>query len=141
MEKTQKTLMTTWWVGILAALLLSAAFEAEVLVPGGLEGRHGLEFMVLAGFELLTIATIPLALRLFRFGAVRAALEVRPAEALKKWGLLRLVMLESLLVANTLLYYLFVKAAFGYLAIILLLCLLLVVPTRKRCEGEAGRQE
>ena len=42
--------------------------------------------------------------------------------------------------ANTLLYYLFVKAAFGYLAIILLLCLLLVVPTRKRCEGEAGRQ-
>ena len=97
--------------------------------------------MVLAGFELLTIATIPLALRLFRFEAVRAALEVRPAEALKKWGLLRLVLLESLLVANTLLYYLFVKAAFGYLAIILLLCLLLVVPTRKRCEGEAGRQE
>lgn len=133
--------MTIWWTGILAALLLGAAFETEVLMPGALEGRHGLEFMLLAGFELLTIAAIPIALRLFRFGAVRADLEARSAEALKKWGTLRLAVLESLLVGNTLLYYLFVKAAFGYLAIILLLSLLLVVPTRKRCEVEAGRKD
>ena len=41
---------------------------------------------------LLTLAIVPLALRLFKFKAVESALRAQPAHALLKWGTLRLSM-------------------------------------------------
>ena len=90
---------------------------------------------------LLSLAVVPLSLKLFSFPKVRADLQERKAVALKKWGTLRLLMLGVILIGNTLLYYLLgYEPAFGYLAIITALVMPFVVPTMKRCEGEVSEQ-
>ncbi len=58
-----------------------------------------------------------------------------------KWGLLRLLILEVPMVVNTYLYYIYMNTTFGYLAIILLLCLPFVMPTESRCLAETSEEE
>ena len=57
-------------------------------------------------------------------------------QALLKWGLIRLILLELPMLCNTLFYYQFMNTTFGYMAIIQLLCLPFVVPTMGRCLAE-----
>ena len=91
---------------------------------------------------LLTVGLLPLALRLFRFSRVNAQLMQQGAPALLRWGSLRLVILGALLVVNTFLYYAFgFESAYGYLAVITLLCMPFVVPTMSRCQAEVTQQE
>ena len=84
--------------------------------------------------ELLTLCIIPVSLRLFKFGAVSRRLV--SAESLLKYGMVRMLMLCLPMLANTLLYYLYMNVAFGYMAIIVFLCLAFVLPTKTRCESE-----
>ena len=56
------------------------------------------------------------------------------------WGMLRLLVLEVPMVVNTYLYYMFMNPTFGYLAIILLLCLPFVMPTVGRCIDETTEE-
>ena len=58
------------------------------------------------------------------------------AAALRSWGMIRLLMLLVPLWADTLLYYLYMNTTFGYLGIILALCLPFVYPSMNRCETE-----
>ena len=51
-------------------------------------------------------------------------------------GMTRLIILEAPMVINTLLYYIYMNTTFGYLGIILLLCLPFVFPSLSRCEDE-----
>lgn len=118
-----------------ASLLLVVLFESGLLPEGMLAGRGSSgEFMAVTVMELLTLCVIPLALRLFRFRRVAEALV--SAEALLRWGLARMLMLCVPMVVNTLLYYVYMNVAFGYMGIILLLCLAFVCPTKSRCESE-----
>lgn len=90
---------------------------------------------------LLSLAVVPLSLRLFSMPKVRADLLERKAAALKGWGSLRLFMLGAVLIANTLLYYMLAyEPAFGYLAIITALVMPFVVPTMRRCEAETSAE-
>ena len=86
--------------------------------------------------ELLTLCIIPMSLRLFKFGAVSRRLV--SAESLLKYGMVRMLMLCLPMLANTLLYYLYMNVAFGYMAIIVFLCLAFVLPTKTRCESEVS---
>lgn len=96
-------------------------------------------FVVSTAMILLTLALIPLALRLFKFQQVNADLLNRKEEALAKWGGLRLFILGALLVVNTLLYYMLgSEPAFGYLAIVTLLTMPFVIPTMSRCIAETS---
>lgn len=91
---------------------------------------------------LLSLAVVPLSLKMFSIQKVKADLVEHKAPALKKWGTLRLLMLGVILVGNTLLYYMLgYEPAFGYLAIITALVLPFVVPTMKRCEAETSALE
>ena len=91
---------------------------------------------------LLSLAVVPLSLKLFSMQKVKADLLERKALALKKWGTIRLLMLGVILIGNTLLYYMLgYEPAFGYLAIITALVLPFVVPTMKRCEAETSINE
>lgn len=86
---------------------------------------------------LLTMAFLPLSLRLFKFKRIDADLKERRAPALLRWGSIRIAVLGTLLVVNTFLYYAFAfESAYGYLAVVTLLCLPFVLPTRERCESE-----
>lgn len=130
-------LMRTCVAFVVVALALTVLFETDIMPCGILKGRDGSgEFVAAMIMELFTICVIPVALRLFRFS--RVARSLISAEALLRWGLLRLVMLCVPLVANTLLYYLYMNVAFGYMGIILFLCLAFVLPTKARCESELG---
>lgn len=142
MNKTRTTLMTQFATIIIGVLIVAALFETGVLEEGLMAGNDGLdEFVATAVMELLTIALIPTALRLFKFKRVERELQEQHETALQKWGVLRMALLELPLMANTLLYYIYLNTSFGYMAIIVLLCMAFVYPSKERCEAEAFLQE
>lgn len=117
---------------IILSLLMVALFETDVLPCGLLEGQA--EFLTAVTMELVTIMAIPVALKMFRLKFI--ATRLTTPRALMRWGLLRLLLLGVPMVVNALSYYLFMSAAFGYLGIILLLCMVFVTPTKARCYSE-----
>lgn len=136
MEKVRKRLLAEFWVPIILCVVIVILGELNVFPTGVLNGNAQVEFVLLAAMEIITICTIPLALRLFRFAKIHNKLVEQREQALQKWGAIRLEMLSVPMVVNTLLYYLTMNAAFGYLAIILFLCMFFVVPTKERCNAE-----
>lgn len=137
MKKVKNTLTVLLWTVLALALTVVVLFETDVLMFGYYAGSgEQAEFLLTTMMELLTLAVIPLALKLFKFPRVRADLISRKAEALRKWGLLRLLMLLVPLLVNTLLYYAYANVAFGYMAIILVIVLPFVYPSMERCQSE-----
>ena len=135
MMSTQKILMRTFCAFVAAAAIIVVLFETGLLGDGTLAGTgDSSEFVVLSAMELITICVIPVALRLFKFRAV--ARRIVTPHGLLRYGLLRLLMLCVPMVVNTVLYYLYMSVAFGYMGIILFLCMAFVVPTKARCEAE-----
>ena len=139
MEQTRKMLMTLY-IGVIAvAIAMIALYELDLFVPGAEAGRdNAVEFVLTTIMELATLACAYLALRLFKFQKVHDDLTARKEAALRKWGVLRLALLGVPLLANTLLYYLYMNPTFGYMAIILALCLPFVFPGKNRCEAEVS---
>ncbi len=136
MKKIQKTLMILFCTSIGLCLLMALLFETGILPSGVWAEKTSLEYIFLGIMEMVTLATIPLALRLFKFKKIHTKLVNEKEEALKTWGIMRMRMLCLPMEVNTLLYYLFMHVAFGYLAIILFLCLFFIVPTMDRCLSE-----
>ena len=131
-----KTLKVYFFAPIILALILVVLYESEIILPGSLKIGTQAWFIILTVMELLTIAVIPSALYLFKNKKVKEALKAEPVAAMKKYGVMRLLMLGLPLVANTDLYYMSMNVAFGYMAIILLLVLPFVYPSKARCEEE-----
>ena len=136
MKPTQRVLMIAFAAPIVLSLLMVALFETDVLPCGLLagQGEGQVEFITAVTMELVTIMAIPVALKMFRLKVIASRLTT--PRALMRWGLLRLLLLGVPMVANALAYYLFMSAAFGYLGIILLLCMVFVTPTMARCYSE-----
>ena len=85
------------------------------------------------------VAGIVLALAivcLYETEVVLPGLLATDKQSLRKWGFIRLLLLLLPLCADTLLYYLYMNTTFGYLGIILVLCLPFVYPSENRCEDE-----
>ena len=143
MEKTRNLLAVLFTLICAAALGLYIGGEfldMDIAVLSDASGQT--RFAIQTAAILLSLALVPLSLRLFTMQKVKADLLERKAEALKKWGTLRIVMLGTVLIANTLLYYMLAyEPAFGYLAIITALVLPFVVPTMKRCLAETSASE
>ena len=57
-----------------------------------------------------------------------------------KWGMIRLFILEVPMLVDTLLYYIYMNTTFGYLAVMLLLCLPFVFPSMNRCQAETSEE-
>ena len=70
MKRTKKILHLLFWLPIAAALIVVAVFETNVILPGTLAGNEVTEYYVTMALELLTVAGLPLSLRLFKFPAV-----------------------------------------------------------------------
>lgn len=141
MEKTQKILMGLF-MGLLAmTLLLVVLYETDVLEAGTMTDNQQTEFLATTMMELLTLAGVFLALRLFKFKGIHQQLVSQQAPALLKWGSLRLLLLEVPMLCNTYLYYIYVAPTFGYMAIIQLLCLPFVWPSMDRCMAETTEED
>lgn len=129
--------MATLFWGILGvATLVAVLFETEVLSASLWSEQPTAEFICRCTMEVVTIGGIYLALRLFKFQRIHADLVARKEPALKKWGTLRLLLIELPGLINTILYYMFMQATYGYMAIIAVLCLPFVYPTLGRCMDE-----
>jgi len=141
MDKTVRTLRIIFFGGIAIAAVIVIAFECCLLPEGGLSDNKEAEFLFSCFMILASLAAIPVALKLFKFSFVDKELHGDRVEApskLCKWGTFRMLMLLAPLIADVLLYYVFMRASFGYLAILLLLSLPFVWPSRQRCEAEVG---
>ena len=137
MKQVKLTLIVLFWTFIVLSLITVVLFETNVLEFGYYASDNTqAEFLLTIMMEILTLAVIPVALKLFKFKKVHADLIARKAEALRKWGILRLLLLEVPMFVNTLLYYAYGKTTFGYMAIILLLTLPFVYPSNERCQSE-----
>ncbi len=134
MSRIQKILLLEFWVPIVICLLLVVLYETEILLSGGMAADKPSEYYYAITMELLTICLIPFALRLFKFEYVKRQLERKADAALLYWGTIRIDMLVIPMIANTYLYYQFLHVAFGYLAIIDLISMLLIYPSKLRCE-------
>ena len=136
MKETKNQLMSVFVSGTVLPLMIVCIYETEVVVPGLLATDKQLEFLLTFLMELMTLGCAFLALRLFKFEKIHQELISDKAVALRKWGAIRLVLLLFPLWADTLLYYLYMNTTFGYLGIILVLCLPFVYPSESRCEAE-----
>lgn len=121
-------------IGITVVLVV--LFETDVLPSGLMATEKQTEFLLTTLMELLTLASVYMALRLFKFDKVHQELVTRKADGLRRWGLIRLAILLLPMPLNTVLYYLFMNTTFGYMAIILAICLPFVYPSEARCEAE-----
>ena len=136
MKETRNLLMTLFCIPIGYVVAVAIVFETNIFESGVYADDKNVEFMMTAVMELVTLGTVFLALRLFKFNKVHDDLVARKYAALKKWGLLRLLMLGLPMMYNTYLYYMFMNTTFGYMAIIQMLCMPFVYPSKSRCEAE-----
>ena len=114
------------------AVVIAALYELDMLPSGMLAGRPQDEFLSTISMELITIVFIPVALRLFKTKDVEKRVEEGNIKAFRKWGLVRILMITVPLVLNTLLYYSFMNTTFGYMALILLICLPFIYPASRK---------
>lgn len=129
------------WGAIALSLATVALFESGTLPTGTLFSNENTMFFLTSIMELLTVCSIPLAMRLFKFKTISDMLVRRKEQALMALGTLRLQMICIPMVVNTALYYVSgINVAFGYMAIILLICLAFIYPTKSRCFFEVGKE-
>ena len=143
MRRACNILSAEFYLSIFFSFLIIILFENDIFLSGGWTADKSFEFTVLTIVELVTIICIPLALKLFNFKQVNSQLTTgdNREERLISWGLLRLNMLCLPMIVNILFYYLFMNVAFGYMAIILFLCLFFVIPTKERCRTETAQKK
>ena len=136
MKKTLRQLQTFMFSMIGITVVLVVLFETDVLPSGLMATEKQTEFLLTTLMELLTLASVYMSLRLFKFDKVHQELVTLKADGLRRWGLIRLAILLLPMLLNTVLYYLFMNTTFGYMAIILAICLPFVYPSEARCEAE-----
>lgn len=138
LKQVQHILVFAYVCWMLLALILIGVYETGILLPGDLSEVSLLQFWCQIGMELLTICSIPLALRLFKFHFVVSSIRSGREKKLLLWALLRIDMLGCPLMLNVLLYELTLNPAFGYMGIILFLCMFFITPSMERCKAELG---
>ena len=140
MKKVSKLLMLVYTLLLVVTVGIIVLYESDILESGALADSKQTEFLAMTGMELSSLAAAFLGLRLFKFKKIHDALVTQKEPALLKWGMLRLLILEVPMVSNTYLYYIYMNTTFGYLAIILLLCLPFVFPSLSRCLAETTEE-
>ena len=141
MKKISIQLMAVFTLLLAVMIGFIVLYESGVLESGVLTDSKQTEFLAMTGMELTSLAGAFLGLRLFKFQKIHDELVTKKEPALLRWGMLRLLILEVPMVSNTYLYYMYMNTTFGYLAIILLLCLPFVFPTQSRCIAETTEED
>lgn len=120
-------------------LLLIILFESETIPTGLLASESSMDFVATTLLELFTLAAIPLALRWMRINAIRQRIQaVRQTDEKTRIhtytpiAQIRSALLLIPMILNTIGYYLFLSVAFGYMAIIIFLCLPFTYPSQER---------
>lgn len=129
---TIKLLRTLLMLNVGFAVLFAVLFELDILPSGLMAGMLQAEFIVTIAMELLTIVAVPVALRLFKTKNVEQSLEQGDDAEFRKWSIVRIFLITEPLLINTLCYYLFMNTTFGYMALILLICIPFIYPASQK---------
>ena len=140
MKSISKRLVVIYMSLAAIALAIIILYETNILEAGVMEEQKQSEFILTALMELISLGAAFLGLRLFKFKAVLQELVNLKETAMWKWGVIRLLILEVPMVVDTLLYYIYMNTTFGYLAVMLLLCLPFVFPSVIRCLAETSEE-
>ena len=132
MKKTVNILRTLFIASVGIAVVVAALYELDILPSGILADRPQDEFLCTIAMELVTIVFIPIALRLFKTKDVDRRLDEGDIKTFKTWSIVRILMITVPLLMNTLLYYIFMNTTFGYMALILLICLPFIYPATRK---------
>lgn len=132
MKKTFNILRTLFIASVGIAVVVAALYELDILPSGVLADRPQDEFLCTIAMELVTIVFIPIALRLFKTKDVDRRLDEGDIKTFKTWSIVRILMITVPLLMNTLLYYIFMNTTFGYMALILLICLPFIYPATRK---------
>lgn len=129
---TIRLLRTLLFVNVGFPVLFAVLFELDILPSGTLTGMPQEEFLATIVMELVTLVAIPVALRLFKTKNVEQSVEQGDEAAFRKWSVVRILLVTEPLLINTLCYYLFMNTTFGYMALILLICIPFIYPASQK---------
>ena len=134
----QHRLMVTFWTVLVLILLVAILLRTtDCCATLQVFSNPVVEYVVDMMAVCLTIAVVPLALRLMYCQSVRRQMPEKYA----RWAWTRLLLLQSVCAIDAVCYGLFGKASYFYLAIISLLAMAFVYPSRQRCEAETNKGE
>lgn len=137
MNKYRSWLTTELTVAVFIVLIVIGLYETNILLEGALcNGNKEQEFIVTTILQILTICNIPLALRLFKFEAVKKVISKKREKGHFHMASLRMSLLTVPMIANIVCYYIYMNVAFLYLTIILAISLVFIIPTKDRCDSE-----
>ena len=133
---TIKFLRAIFFCELLTAALLAAIFETGMLDNSQLAEPAGRAYLLEIAGVALTVASIPLAMKLMHFETVRRAIKDNEANY-RTWSSVRLILLYASLGYNLLMYYLLgFDVTCGYLALMTVVAFFFVWPSRGRMEYE-----
>ena len=135
-KTVSRLLLVQFWTSVIAAIAVVVLYECGVIDSGTLSHSRQTEYYLLLVMEPLTLAGIFGALYMFKLRRIDGDLKSRGAVALKQWATLRIAILGVLLVVDTICYYLFMAASFGYMAIMVALAFCFVYPNLSRCKAD-----
>ena len=118
-----KTIKIIFWAVLALMLAAVILFETNEQLTGFLGMTEADEFKLLSVMEMLTLMSIFLMLRLFKFERIARQIEESPQRALPLWTSVRVAVMLVMIAANGLLYYGTMNTTFGYLAIIMMVSL------------------
>lgn len=136
MKKISKRLMMLFAASLVLEVIIVLLYESQIILEGGYAGNNTAEFIVATVMELLTIIVVPVSLKMIKYGTVQSIIRQQREKGLYKVARFRMFLIILPMLVNTLCYYLFMNVAFLYLAIVLVITLVFIVPTEKRCEDE-----
>ena len=125
-----KTIKIIFWAVLALMLAAVILFETNEQLTGFLGVTEADEFQLLSVMEMLTLMSIFLMLRLFKFERIARQIEESPQRALPLWTSVRVAVMLVMIAANGLLYYGTMNTTFGYLAIIMMVSLPFVYPQK-----------
>lgn len=125
-----KTIKIIFWAVLALMLAAVILFETNEQLTGFLGVTEADEFKLLSVMEMLTLMSIFLMLRLFKFERIARQIEESPQRALPLWTSVRVAVMLVMIAANGLLYYGMMNTTFGYLAIIMMVSLPFVYPQK-----------
>lgn len=143
MLKVQKKLTILLSLMVIFCIVIVLLFELEILPIGIYTDKISAEFVLITTMEIITICVIPIALKMAKskYYIKQLTCEEKAINALKKMSIIRLCLIGVPLITNTLLYYLFMKVTFAYLALILIFTLIFIIPSKTRCKNEIQRDK
>ena len=139
MKETIKKLQVLYFAYLAMSSLIFLLFSYNGIPEH--DATSPLDYYISTFDVILSILIIPLALKLFKFKTVNDKLITNKSEALLYYGIIRMAILNNMLLLNTALYaILFGSPTYGYLAIIFLIAMIFIYPSRGRCYSEVGME-